>query len=345
MGRLNDRKSVLITGVAGLLGSRFADYVTREHPDYMIIGVDNMSGGYYSNLPKGWDDPRNERFVFSKIDVESDALKNLFDIYEPEYVFHFAAYAAEGLSPFIRKFNYRNNMLSTANVINNCITHDVRRLVYTSSMSVYGEGVAGERFDETLQPHPKDPYAISKYACELDIACAKELHGLDWCIIRPHNVYGVNQNIWDMYRNVLGIWMWQKLNGLPFTIYGSGEQTRAFSYIDDCLPCIWNAATYDKASCEIVNLGGVRPYSINQACEVLAGVVGGGDIVHKEQRYEVKHAVPSFQKSIDVLDYDETITLETGLGEMWEWAKRQPKRERVKWESYEVGTGIYSYWK
>ena len=344
------QKSVFITGVAGLIGARFAQWML-DHTDYEVVGLDNMTGGYDENLPgfiSGGEEYRfsDSRFVFYKGDCEDvELVGRIFRTHEPEYVFHFAAYAAEGLSPFIRMFNYRNNMLSTANIINNCITYGVKRLVYTSSMSVYGEGIHGVRFDEDLKPAPEDPYAISKYACEMDIQCAGQLHGLDWCIIRPHNVYGVGQNIWDRYRNVLGIWMYQKLVGEPITIYGDGKQTRAFSYIDDCLPCFWNAAIYEKASKQIVNLGGIIPFSIKDACEIELKVIGDHPVVHKETRYEVKHAIPSYQKSIDVLDYRETTSLKEGLAEMWAWAQKQPKRERFKWPFYEVEKGLYSYWK
>ena len=82
-------------------------------------------------------------------------------------MFHFAAYAAEGLSPFIRRFNYTNNLVATANVVNMCIKYNVQRLVFTSSMAVYGIGTPP--FDETHAPNPTDPYGVAKYACEMDI--------------------------------------------------------------------------------------------------------------------------------------------------------------------------------
>ena len=237
-------------------------------------------------------------------------------------------------------------MLSTDNIINECISHDVERLIYTSSMSVYGWGeTKGKIFDEDDTPAPIDPYAVSKYACEMNIKIAGEQHGLDWCIIRPHNVYGEKQNIWDKYRNVLGIWMYQTLNDLPMLIYGDGEQTRAFSYIDDCLPAFWNAATFDAASKEIINVGGLYGYSINDAAKILCDITGYDKVEHKEARHEVKHAVPNPLKSIRLLDYQQNTSLEDGLKKMWEWAKVQPMRPQYKWENYEITKGIYSYWK
>lgn len=179
----------------------------------------------------------------------------------------------------------------------------------------------------------------------MDIQIAGEQHGLDWCIIRPHNVYGIKQNIWDKYRNVLGIWMYQHLNGEPMTIFGDGEQTRAFSYIDDSLEPLWNAAILPQASKEIINLGGIEEYSINQANKILKEIIGTGTTVYKEGRHEVKHSIPTWQKSVDILEFTHKTSLKEGLTSMWEWAKEQPKRERFVWSSYELEKGIYSYWK
>ena len=332
------KKSILITGNAGLLGSRMADWILENHPEYEVVGIDNLFGGYVENI-----DPR---VVFYRRELSTDSIKDIFDKHEFEYVYHFAAYAAEGLSPFMRMFNDRNNMLSTDNIINECISHDVKRLIYTSSMSVYGWGERrGEEFDENDRPEPIDPYAVSKYACEMNIKIAGEQHGLDWCIIRPHNVYGEKQNIWDKYRNVLGIWMYQILNDKPMLIYGDGEQTRAFSYIEDCLPAFWNAAVFSEASKEIINVGGIRGYSINEASELLCKITGYDKVEHKEARHEVKHAVPKPDKSIEILGYEQKTSLEEGLRKMWDWAKEQPMRPQYKWENYEITKGIYSYWK
>jgi len=332
------KNSILITGVAGLLGANMADWIIANKPEYEVVGIDNLFGGYIENI--------NDKVIFYKRELSYDNIDDIFKKHEFKYVFHFAAYAAEGLSPFMRKFNYSNNILSTVNIINNCINYDVKRLVYTSSMSVYGHGIEiGRIFDEEDTLAPIDPYGISKYACELDIKVAGEQHGLDWCIIRPHNVYGKKQNIWDKYRNVLGIWMNRTLNNKPLLIYGDGEQTRAFSYIDDNLPCFWKAAVDEKASKEIINVGGTVPVTINKAAETLCNITGFHKILHEEPRHEVKFAVPSFQKSVDLLDYKQITSLEEGLKDMWEWAKIQPNREQYKWENYEVEKGIYSFWK
>ena len=331
-------KTVLITGVAGLLGSRLADWIIENHPGVKVVGIDDLSGGDRDNI--------NSKVDFWEIDLinTKHRLDLCFEENQFDYVFHFAAYAAEGLSPFIRTYNYDNNLKATARVVNECIKNNVDRLVFTSTLAVYGHGNGGI-FEESQQQAPIDPYGVAKYACEMDIQIAGEQHGLDWCIIRPHNVYGVKQNIWDKYRNVLGIWMYQHLNGQPMTIFGDGEQTRAFSFIDDSLEPLWNAAVKAEASKEIINLGGIEEISIKDAAKILQEVIGEGEVVHLEARHEVKHSIPTYQKSIDILGFEYKTPLKEGLTQMWEWAQNQPMKERFVWPSYELDKGIYSFWK
>ena len=326
---------VLITGVAGFLGSRLADWIIEHIPDAEVIGIDNLSGGYKENL--------HDLVEFFPVDILDEKVPEVFSTYRPDYVFHFAAFAAEGLSPFVRSHNYRNNLEATSKIVTECIKNDVTRLIFSSTMGVYGDNPTP--FYESDQPNPIDPYGIAKYACELDIRVAGEHHGLDWCIIRPHNVYGIKQNIWDRYRNVLGIWMYQHVNGLPMTIYGDGEQTRAFSYIDDCLEPLWKSSQESSCSKQIINLGGTKYYSMNEANEIIREVMGGGTLSYKEKRYEVKNAYSSYQKSIDLLGYNDKTSLIDGLTTMWNWVKTQPNRVSKGFDQYELDKGLYSFWK
>ena len=327
---------ILITGVAGLIGSRLADYIIMNQPDVYIVGIDDLSGGYIENV--------NSKVELWQMNLVNGNISECFERHQFDYVYHFAAYAAEGLSPFIRTYNYQNNLVATSRIITQCIKHNVKRLVFTSTLAVYGHQ-DGNIFDEVQVPKPIDPYGVAKYGCEMDIQIAGEQHGLDWCIIRPHNVYGVKQNVWDKYRNVLGIWMYQHTINEPMTIFGDGTQTRAFSYIDDSLEPLWKASQDIRASKEIINLGGIKEYSINEANEILREVVGGGTVKYFEGRHEVKHSIPTWQKSIDLLDFEHKTDLKEGLSKMWEWVKTQPVRERFVWPFYELDKGIYSFWK
>jgi UDP-glucose 4-epimerase len=327
---------ILITGVAGLLGSRLSDWIIEHKPYVHIVGIDDMSGGYKENV--------NPKVELWEMNLVNGNIAECFERHQFDYVYHFAAYAAEGLSPFIRTYNYQNNLVATSRIITECIKHNVKRLVFTSTLAVYGHQ-DGNMFDEIQVPKPIDPYGVAKYGCEMDIQIAGEQHGLDWCIIRPHNVYGIKQNVWDKYRNVLGIWMYQHTINEPMTIFGDGTQTRAFSYIDDSLEPLWKASQDKRASKEIINLGGIKEYSINEANEILREVVGGGEVKYFEGRHEVKHSIPTWQKSIDLLDFEHKTDLKEGLTKMWEWVKTQPVRERFVWPFYELDKGIYSFWK
>lgn len=328
--------NILITGVAGLLGSRLGDYIIYNNLANRIIGIDDLSGGYKENI--------NDKIIFYENNILDINLSEIFKKEKPDVVFHLAAYAAEGLSPFIRTYNYDNNLKCTAKIVNECIKNNVKRLVFTSSLAIYGHGYGGI-FHEDQKPQPIDPYGVAKYACEMDIQIAGEQHGLDWCIIRPHNVYGIKQNIWDKYRNVLGIWMYQHLNNQPMTIFGDGNQTRAFSYIDDSIPSLFKSGIDNRASKQIINLGGIKEYSINEANTILRNVIGDGSVIYKEKRHEVKHSIPTYQKSIDLLDFEHKTDLENGLRQMWHWAKQQPMRNRFVWPTYELDKGIYNFWK
>ena len=295
-------KKILVTGVAGLLGSRLADWIIKN-TDYKVIGVDDLSGGYIENVP--------EEVELYKFDLkELDRVKDLFKAHRPEIVYHFAAYAAEGLSPFIRKFNYENNLISSTNLITCSIEYDIKRFVFASSMSVYGNKYKPP-FHEDLQQCPIDPYGIAKFGVEQDLKIAYEQHGLPYTIVRPHNFYGQNQNIWDKYRNVLGIWMYQIINDMQPTIFGDGEQKRAFSYVDDSLVPFWNASQRDECIGEIINLGGIKEYTINEACDILLKVTGTPLTKnYLEARHEAKHAWSTWEKSVKLLDFDHKIDLE-----------------------------------
>ena len=330
-------KKILVTGVAGLLGSRLADWIIKN-TDYKVIGVDDLSGGYIENVP--------EEVELYKFDLkELDRVKDLFKAHRPEIVYHFAAYAAEGLSPFIRKFNYENNLISSTNLITCSIEYDIKRFVFASSMSVYGNKYKPP-FHEDLQQCPIDPYGIAKFGVEQDLKIAYEQHGLPYTIVRPHNFYGQNQNIWDKYRNVLGIWMYQIINDMQPTIFGDGEQKRAFSYVDDSIIPFWNASQRDECIGEIINLGGIKEYTINEACDILLKVTGTPLTKnYLEARHEAKHAWSTWEKSQKLLDFKHEIDLEEGLTKMWNWAKTQPNRKRFFWGDYELNKGIYDYWK
>lgn len=333
---------VIITGAAGLIGSRFAQWIVNHVPSADVFGVDDLSGGWLENAPP--DMPMSPYTLGSTPTRFVTLCRGL----RPDYVFHFAAFAAEVLSPFVRQHTVRNTWLATADVLNGCIAcGSVRRLVFTSSIAVYGRQPSP--FDEAMQPTPIDPYGVGKAACEADIRIAGEQHGLPWTIIRPHNVYGAQQNIWGDYRNVLGIWMRQALQGEPLRVHGDGSQARAFSCIDDCLPCLWEAATSAGAADQTINLGGTRPITILEAAQLVAQITGAPGIQHTDARHEVHQAWATWQRSVDLLGYSDSTPLENGIAAMWAWAQdawyRFPHRRQAAPLQYEVDEGLYPWWR
>src|SRR6516225_9954965 len=186
----------IVTGGAGFIGSHVAEHLLEMGHEVLVL--DDLSGGFRENVPA------LAKFVEGSV-TDQEVVNKLFDRHRFDYVFHLAAYAAEGLSHFIRRFNYTNNVIGSVNLINESVRHDIKRFVFTSSIAVYGANQLP--MTEDMVPQPEDPYGVAKYAVELDLRAAHEMFGLDYSIFRPHNIYGEGQNVGDKYRNVVGIFM------------------------------------------------------------------------------------------------------------------------------------------
>lgn len=332
---------ILITGVAGLIGSNFADWII-ENTSHTVIGIDNLTGGIVENV--------NREVLLYTFDLTKDfnEIDRLIQHHNIDIIYHFAAYAAEGLSPFIRKFNYINNLIATTNLVNMAIKYSVKRFVFTSSMAVYGRGKSP--FKESLLPSPIDPYGIAKFACEQDIKVASDQHNLNYCIVRPHNVYGPKQIIWDKYRNVLGIWFLQCLKGKSLTIFGDGKQKRIFTYIGDILEQLYLVGFDPRFNNQTFNIGSTeQEYSIEEAAKLLIEVVGdeckNGDLKYTDQRFEVREATVSHEKLRKIIGDIKETNLHSGLKQMWDWVKLQPLEKKLQFPEYELKKGIYTVWK
>ena len=334
-------ETIVLTGSAGLLGSHFSRHLLSK--GYRVVGIDDLSGGYSEYLPD------SDNFEFWPMNLaDKDSMKRLdvcFEKEKPVACFHFAAYAAEGLSPFIRHFNYTNNILASSNVINACVNHNTK-IIFTSSMAVYGNHEPP--FTEKMLPAPVDPYGIAKYAIEMDIKQAHEQFGLRHSIIRPHNVVGIYQNIWDKYRNVVGIFIRRVLDGEPMLIFGDGEQTRAFSDIKYYMePFEKLIDGFDECT---FNIGADKTFTINELTDTVQRVAWKNgheaEKQHVEERHEVKHAHCDHSLAQDPknLNFNDGTNLEALVDEMFKWALTQPKREQKSME-YEIQKGMYGYWR
>src|SRR5271166_5081645 len=274
------RSSSLVTGGAGFIGSHVAEHLLGI--GHRVVVLDDLSGGYRENVPAG------AAFVEGSV-LDHAMVDSLFREYKFDYVYHLAAYAAEGLSHFIKRFNYNNNVIGSVNLINAAVNHRAKSFVFTSSIAVYGAGQTP--MTEEMIPIPEDSYGIAKLCIEQELRVSHEMFGLNYVIFRPHNVYGEFQNIGDRYRNVIGIFMNQIMQGQPMTIFGDGTQTRAFSYIDDVAPVIAASIARTNSYNQVFNVGADKPYSVNELATVVSAAMGAqSQIKHLDARNEVVHA-------------------------------------------------------
>ena len=324
----------LLTGGAGFIGAHVCIHLLNAGHDVVVL--DDLSGGFKENV-----DPRAKLVVGSVED--HPLLASLFEEHGFDYVFHLAAYAAEGLSHFIRRFNYSNNLIGSVNLVNESVKHKVKCFVFTSSIAVYGAQEPPMR--EDMGPKPEDPYGIAKYAVEMDLKCAHEMFGLNYIIFRPHNVYGEYQNIGDRYRNVVGIFMNQLMQGKDLTVFGDGKQSRAFSYIDDVAPVIARSVQVPEAYNKIFNIGADREFTVLELAETVMKAMGHkGQLQHLPERNEVLHAYADHALVKAVFGSQEPTSLEKGLQRMADWARGAGARESQAFGDIEIEENLPSIW-
>lgn len=284
---------IYITGIAGFLGSHLAKRLIGL--GHEISGNDSMIQGDLDNLPKN--------VIFHKTDCCNfeEMSKNLKGI---DIVYHCAATAHEGLSVFSPNFITKNIFQASISVITASIVNKVKRFVFCSSMARYGSQISP--FNETMPPKPEDPYGIAKVAVEESLKLLCKTHFMDYNIAVPHNIVGPNQKYDDPFRNVMSIFINRNLQNKPSIIYGDGNQTRCFSYIDDVIFCLEKLALEKSISKEIINIGpDEETITINNLAKLVANVTGyNGDPIHVPGRpLEVKEATCSSEKARRLLDY------------------------------------------
>jgi len=307
---------ILITGVAGFLGSHLAERLAKMN--HKVVGIDNMIGGYRDNVPKNIE--------FHEIDCcNLNKVKHVMK--DVDVVYHCAATAHEGLSVFSPYEITKNNYLASISIFTAAVNEKVKRIIFCSSMARYGDQKTP--FTEKMKPHPVDPYAISKVAAEEVLANLCELNGIEWVIAVPHNIIGPRQKYDDPFRNVISIMINRMLQGKAPIIYGDGKQKRCFSYIDDCLSCMIPMLDQKNLNREIINIGPDEEFvTINKVAEICSNLTGVNlePIFKKDRPREVKHALCSSDKARKLLNYKTKISLEEGIKKTYDYIKKRGTR-------------------
>jgi len=328
------KSKILITGVAGFLGNHLADLCVDN--GHEVWGIDDLSGGDEANV--------NQATLLAKADIRDfSSVETIFREFEPDIVYHLAANAAENKSQFCPMDITSRNFQGSINVLTSAIRHKVKRIVFTSSIAVYG--ALQTPFKETDKPEPEDLYGITKLAFEESLKVMSKVHGIEYVIARPHNCYGPRQNMTDPYRNVVTIFMNSILRGKPYSIYGDGEQRRCFSYVADVVEALYKCG-FGEAG-KIFNIGADKDYSVNELSNVILSASGGSlkPVYLKDRPQEVKVAIADHALAKKYLSYEDTTSLEEGIKKTWEWCKKQGYQKPVYTDMEIPGEKMPKNWR
>lgn len=308
---------ILVTGSAGFMGSHLAERL--EDLGHEVYGVDDLSGGFMRNV--------FNKKNFTKLDLRNrKKVGEYINKLKPEIIFHLAADATEGRSQFTPFSAIDRNIVAYTNLLVPAIKNGLKKMILTSSMSVYGSQQVP--FKEEQFAIPEDVYGSAKAGMETVTRVLSSVYGFKYVIIRPHNVYGNRQNLSDPYRNVIGIFINRLLNKKNFYIYGDGKQKRAFSYIDDVIPPMIKSAFNKKCEGKTMNIGGEEAITLNELSNIVLEEFFGKDIPKEfmptyfpDRPLEVKYAYSSHKLAEKLMGFKPKTKMKEGIKKMIEWAK------------------------
>lgn len=290
-----------VTGGAGFIGSQIVDALIERGDDVLII--DDFSTGKRENVnPKA-------RLVEADLAVDVHLANVLEGV---ELVFHPAALARVPRSIQQPLETHAANVTGTLNLLKSATDAGVRRVVYSSSSSVYGDQPTLP-LTEDMPPNPLNPYACQKYMGEIYCRNFRQVFGLETVCLRYFNVYGPRQVMEGAYRLVIGIFLDQRSRGEALTIHGDGLQTRDFTHVSDVVRANLLAGSSQKVGAgEAINIGSGRDFSINRVAELI-----GGASVHQEPRgNDERFKRAGVQRAAELLDWRPTVTLEEGIARL-----------------------------
>eukprot|EP00118_Oscarella_pearsei_P027692 m.311292 g.311292 ORF g.311292 m.311292 type:complete len:411 (+) comp64406_c0_seq1:62-1294(+) len=334
----SDGKVVLVTGAAGFIGSKVVKYCSSRLR-MKVIAVDNLSEGFIKNLPL---DSATVQFVKGDL-RDIDFVTKLFEANNFDFVYHLADYSTNYLSHFTRTSTYRDGLVASSQLVNAAVKGKVKCFVFISSTSVYGEPADRFLMKETQTLSPKHPHGISKLAVELDLKSAKETFDLDFVILRPHNVFGINQKLVNPLANTVASFMIQVSNNEPIVIEGGGEQKKSFTYVDDIIVLISRAPLLPSARNQEFNVGADQVVTVKDLADMVFQAMGKKNhkiayapFEKKAKDELVDHSkVKCFFNPPPARELSETLDLMATWiksSKSYEWRKRKLKNPRGELE-------------
>ncbi len=307
---MNDKK-ILITGGLGFIGSYIADELIDENE---VLIIDNKSTGKVENL----QNINHENLTLIEKDLNDADLDDILT--DVDYVFHLAAMASVPLSIENPSECIENNMDDTIKLINACKNNNVKKIIFSSSSSVYGDNT-NIPLKESEYPLPKSPYAASKASGELFLKTYYEAYGLNYISLRYFNVFGPKQDKNSQYAAVIPNFITALLEGEQPIIYGDGEQTRDFIYIRDVVNANIKAAESDYNG--IINVASGKKTTINELYKIISETLGS-NIEPKylpERKGDIKHSLADVN-NMKKIDYKVNLNdFENQLKETINWFK------------------------
>lgn len=310
----------LVTGIAGFIGSAIARELLKRGQE--VRGLDNLSTGKWENVAEIASDVDFRKADLLDCDAVNSACTGV------DYVFHEAAIPSVPKSVLSPVASHNANATGTLNLLMGARAADVKRVVYASSSSLYGDTPTLPKH-EAMKPDPISPYAVQKIAGEMYMISFTRVYGLETVSLRYFNVFGPHQDPTSPYSGVLSLFSSKMLSGEAPTIFGDGEQSRDFTYIDNVVEGNLQAchAPAVLVSGRAFNLACGRAVTLNQTYALMQQFTGykGRPIYAQPRTGDIKHSLADISEARSCFGYEPKVTFEEGLGRTVQWYRGQEK--------------------
>jgi UDP-glucose 4-epimerase len=304
---------IIVTGGAGFIGSNLVDRLVLEGNEVAVI--DNYITGSKLN--------RNREAIYYEISILDEKISEIFENFKPEAVIHLAAQVSVKHSIMNPKFDANSNILGTISLLEHCVRHDVSKFILASTAAVYGNPIY-LGIDEKHPLLPISQYGVSKLSAERYTMLYSDIYGINYCILRYANVYGIKQRI-EGEGGVVSIFINNLLNKSPIVIYGDGTQTRDFIYVDDVVSA--NIAALESGRNGIYNISTGKPTSVNELVQMLTTIAGiHHRLIYKPSKIgDISHSYLDNTLAIKELAWRPENSIQQGLEKTFHWYKTNIK--------------------